>query len=82
MSLAADALQPFILNGLPRLNGRPSGNTLPNLIGRQRTIGFDLEFDDLEKAICADFRESSQVLDAIASESSRFAAAAFQTAAS
>ena len=79
MSLAADALQPFIVPGLTGLRGRPSGTTLTDLIGKQSKIGFDLDFDDQSQCIKTDFRDSAYVLDCIASDSSRFASAAFQS---
>ena len=53
--------------------------SLPDLIGKQGVAGFDLDFDNVNKVIVADFRESTAVLTAIASDISRFASAAFQT---
>ncbi len=79
MSLAADALQPFMLAGLFGLRGRPSGVTIADLIGKQRKLGFDLDFDIQPLCFKADFRDSSHVLDCIASDVSRFASSAFQT---
>ena len=77
MSLLADALQPYLVPGLAMVQGRPGSMSLPDLIGRQETIGFDLDFDDAEKVIVADFRESTVVLKTIASDSSRFASGLF-----
>jgi hypothetical protein len=79
MSLAADALQPFIVRGLTDLQGRPSGVTLPDLVGKQRTIGYDLSFNDASRTILVDFRDARVVVNAIASDSARLASASFQT---
>ena len=79
MSLAADALQPFLISGLIALEGRPSGVTLADLIGKQKKIGFDLDFDDQAESILADFRDPVPVLDSIAFDISRFSSASFQS---
>jgi hypothetical protein len=79
MSLVADALQPFLVTGLTSLQGRPSGLSLVDLIGKQDRFGFDLDFDNSNESIVTDFRDPSPVLDSVASDSSRFASAAFQT---
>jgi hypothetical protein len=50
MSLVADALQPFLVKGLINQK-RPSRMTLADLIGRQETIGFDLDFDNINKSM-------------------------------
>jgi hypothetical protein len=79
MSILADALQPFSLAGLNTIQGRPPEMTLADLIGKQNRIGFDLDFDDANGTIVTDFREASAVLNATASDSARFASAAFQS---
>lgn len=79
MSLAADAVQAQFIPGLTGLEGRASGETLADLIGGQKTIGFDLDFDDDNKLIVADFRDPAPVLGSMASDIFRFASAAFQT---
>jgi len=79
VSLLADALQPFFVSGLNAIQGRVQPMTLADLIGKQARIGFDLDFDDTEQAVLTDFRDSSAILNAIASDSSRFASAAFQS---
>ena len=70
---------PFIVAGLPSVRGRPSGTTLADLIGTQNRVGFDLDFDNNAHSIITDFRDSSHVLDCVASDISRFSSAAFQT---
>lgn len=79
MSLMDDALQPFLVRGLTTLQGRSSGMSLADLIGKQNKVGFDLDFDNQKQSIETNFRDPFPVLDSIASDSSRFAAAAFQT---
>ena len=79
MSLAADAMQPFTVRGLTALRGRPSGMTISDLIGRQKIVGYDLDFDVANQTIQADFRGPEAIVDSIASDSIRFASAAFQT---
>jgi len=78
MSLVADALQPFLVKGLINQK-RPSGMTLADLIGRQETIGFDLDFDNINKSICFDFRDARDIVGSVASDISRLASASFQT---
>ncbi|MFC7554059.1 hypothetical protein ACFQU7_20415 [Pseudoroseomonas wenyumeiae] len=53
--------------------------TLPDLIGKHGNAAFDLNFDDDNLEIITDFQESSAILNAVASDSARFASAAFQT---
>lgn len=79
MSLAADALQPFFVPGLINVEGRPDAMTLADLIGKQRKIGFDLDFDDAGQMVLTDFREASPVLNSFAYDCSRLAASAFQS---
>ncbi len=79
MSLAADALQSFLVRGLNTLEGRPEGVPLPDLIGKQSKIGFDLDFDNDSQSIVTDFREPSAILNSLSSDISRFASAAFQS---
>ena len=79
MSIVVDAIQPFLVPGLPTVEGRPKAVSISDLIGRQRTAGFDLDFDNDTREIITDFRESSAILNAVAFDSSRFASAAFQT---
>ena len=79
MSLFADALQSVAVPGLSSVVGRPTALTVSGLIGGEGKFGFDLDFDDLNKAIITDFRENSLILRALSSDASRFASAAFQT---
>lgn len=79
MSLLADALQPFFVPGLNAIQGRVASMTLADLIGGQARTGFDLDFNDTEQAIVTDFRESSAIVNSMASDSSRFASAALQS---
>ena len=53
--------------------------TLADLIGRQETIGFDLDFDNINKSICFDFRDARDIVGSVASDISRLASASFQT---
>jgi hypothetical protein len=78
-SLAADAIQPSLVPGLTTVQGRPSGTSLTALFAPGRRQGFDLTFDDAANTVLMDFRDRAVVLDAIASDSSRFASAAVQT---
>lgn len=79
MSIVADALQPFFASGLTNVEGRPEIIPLPDLIGRQNKIGFDLDFDNVASAIITDFRDPAPVLNSVAYDSSRFASSAFQS---
>lgn len=53
--------------------------TLADLIGGQTRFGFDLAFDGNSRSIVTDFREPNAILQATASDASRFASAAFQS---
>jgi hypothetical protein len=79
MSIVVDAMQPFLVAGLPTVEGRPKAVSISDLIGKQRTDGFDLDFDNHTEEIVTDFRESAAILNSVAFDSSRFASAAFQT---
>ncbi|TPN61712.1 hypothetical protein FJ986_27690 [Mesorhizobium sp. B1-1-1] len=79
MSLAADALQPFFVPGLINVEGRPDPTPLADLVGKQRKIGFDLDFDNAAQAVLADFRDTKPVLNSYAYDCSRLAASAFQS---
>lgn len=79
MSLLSDAFQPYFAPGLTNIQGRLAPSSLADLIGKQKIVGFDLDFDEADKVIIAGFREPTEVLKSIASDSSRFASAAFQT---
>lgn len=79
MSLVSDALQPFLVQGLNTVSGRASAATLPDLIGRPGKIGFDLDFDSARKCIKTDFVDRGAVINALATDISRFASAAFQS---
>ncbi len=65
--------------GLNTVQGRPTAMTLADLVGEQTRHGFDLDFDANSRSIVTDFRESKGVLEATASDASRFASAAFQS---
>lgn len=79
MSIAADALQPYFATGLMSVEGRPAAVPLADLIGTQSKIGFDLDFDNANRAILTDFRDPAPVLNSIAYDSSRLASSAFQS---
>ncbi len=79
MSLMSDAVQPFLVSGLISLSGRPAATSVADLIGKQGTIGFDLDINDSNQTFTADFRTRDPIVNSIAHDSSRFAAAAFQS---
>jgi hypothetical protein len=78
MSLAADALQPFILRGLLTLSGRIPHSSLADLITNSRS-GFDLDFSDAERQIKVDFRDADYLAAAVGGDVCRLATAAFVT---
>jgi hypothetical protein len=78
-SLTADAIQPFLLTNLTRVEGRPSGTAVSALFSPGQRFGFDLDFDNAQCIVKVDFRDPAITLDAIASDCSRFSSAAFQT---
>ena len=51
--------------------------TFPDLIGKQKIHGFDLDFDSATKQIVTDFREPNAICNALAFDCSRLATAAF-----
>ncbi|WP_162560454.1 hypothetical protein [Methylobacterium durans] len=75
----ADALQPFLVQGLNAISGRVEAPSLPDLIGRPGKIGFDLDFDDARKCILTDFRDRGTVANSLAVDIARFASASFQS---
>lgn len=79
MSLVVNALQPLMVRGLTTVEGRPSGLTLADLLGKQNTSGYDLSFDEHAELIIADFRGAKIVVDSLASDSARLAGAAFES---
>jgi hypothetical protein len=78
-SLTADAMQPFLLTSLMRVEGRPSGTAVSALFSPAQRFGFDLDFDNTRCIVKVDFRDPAITLDAMASDCSRFASSAFQT---
>ena len=75
----ADAIQPYLVSGLIGQSGRPVATSVADLIGKQGTIGFDLDINDIDETFTADFRTRDPIVNSIAYDSSRFAAAAFQS---
>ncbi|SRR5258708_8072292 len=80
MSLAADALQPFITRELASIAGPTQTATLADVI-ISRTAAYDLDFDDAKGSITVDFRESNVIVSALAADCCRFSFASFQTVA-
>lgn len=78
MSLAADALQPYLVKEFVSLSGRAKTATLTDLIVAD-TIGYNLAFDDNDQSITIDFRDQEPVIDALAGDCCRFSFASFQT---
>jgi hypothetical protein len=78
MSLAADALQPFILRGLFKLPGRTPHSNLVDLITNSRN-GFDLDFSDAKRQIKVDFRDADYLAAAVGGDVCRLATATFVT---
>jgi hypothetical protein len=78
MSLLADALQPYMTNGLISLGGRIQSVSLPELVTR-RGAAYDLDVDAQNEAIVLDFRDPRLILEAVASDFCRLASASFQT---
>jgi hypothetical protein len=78
MSLVADALQPYIVRELASLAGRARIGTLADIIVSE-TSAYDLLFDDLDRSLTLDFRETRPIIGAFAGDCCRFSFAAFQT---
>src|SRR5438105_3180411 len=78
MSLLADALQPFLVRELASIAGRMQLMSLADVI-TSPTAGYDLDFDDADESITMDFRESTFITNALASDCCRFSFASFQT---
>jgi hypothetical protein len=79
MSLAADALQPFIIKGLFALCGRVDHVYLADVITSQYRTGYDLDFDDSAQRIKLDFRDGEYIAAAVGGDACRLASAAFVT---
>ena len=80
MPLAADALQPFIVEGLLSTSGRTAATTLAEVITAPKA-GYDFSVVDATKTVILDFRESTAITAALASDCGRFSSASFQSAA-
>jgi len=78
MSLAADALQPFIVRELASLSGRARGSTLAEVIVSE-TAAYYLTFDNAAQSLTLDFAEPNYLIEAFAADCCRFSLAAFQT---
>lgn len=78
MSLAADALQPYIVREFTSLAGRSRITMLTDIIVSE-TAAYDLTFDNVEESITIDFRDPQTVIDALAGDCCRFSFASFQT---
>src|SRR2546430_1636214 len=79
MSVAADALQPFIVRGLFALSGRAVHSNVADLITASRQSGFDLDFSDTDQQIKVDFRDADYLAAAMGGDACRLASAAFVT---
>lgn len=79
MLLVADALQAFVVAGLMSVRGRVADMTLADLLTRPQKAGYDLDYNDADRTILIDFRESELVARAIAADCCRLGSAAFQT---
>jgi hypothetical protein len=79
MSLAAVAIQPFFVPQLLHVRGRVKGRTLADLLLPTEKSGFYLSFDDASTTFTFDFQDPPKVSEALASDCSRLASAAFQT---
>jgi len=80
MPLAADALQPFIVEGLVSASGRSVAMTLADVIMESKA-GYDFSVVDTSKTVVVDFRDSTAITVALASDCGRFSCASFQSAA-
>jgi hypothetical protein len=81
MSLMADALQPLIVQGILGIAGRLAVMSVPDAIISPRAA-FDLDFDNVNRAILFDFRDAGLIVTATASDCCRFSGSAFQTVSS
>jgi hypothetical protein len=79
MSLAADALQVYLVRDLILVSGRAPLAHLADVITDAPRAGYDLDFDGLDSSIQIDFREPLFVAAAIAGDAARFSAACFTT---
>ena len=78
MSLIADALQPFVVKDLASVAGRMKIMTLPDSL-IDPLAAYDLNFDNTQRTIIVDFRDTSAVALALAADACRLSCAAFQT---
>jgi hypothetical protein len=78
MSLLADALQPFIVRGLASVAGRMRLMTLPDTL-IEPLAAYDLNFDNAQKSVVADFQDANMVALALAADTCRLSCASFQT---
>ena len=76
MSLAADALQPYVVRGPISLSGRVARMTLSDALTPTKA-GYDLEV--VGRAISIDFRQPEFLTRIVAADSCRFVSASFQT---
>jgi hypothetical protein len=79
ISLAALALQPFIMSDLITLTGRVDDMMLSDTIIAPMA-SFDLDFDDASKSIVLDFRVAEPITSSLSSEFCRLSSAALQSA--
>ena len=77
----ADALQPLMVQGILGIAGRLAVMSLPDAIISPRAA-YDLDFDDVDRAILFDFRDADLIVTATASDCCRLAGSAFQTVSS
>jgi len=78
MSLAADALQPFLVRQLASVAGRMELMTIADTITAP-SAGFDLTFDEDTEVIKIDYKEPNPLTLALAADCSRFSVAALQS---
>ena len=77
MSIAADALQPSFLQGLFELRDKIETKGFADSITSAPKAGFDLDFQDAQRLIEIDFRESEFVTSIFGGDACRFASASF-----
>jgi hypothetical protein len=78
MSVMADALQPFVVKELAAIAGRMRLMTLPDTL-IDPLAAYDLNFDNAQKSIIADFQDATPVALALAADACRLSCASFQT---
>lgn len=78
MSLIADAAQSLMVQGIIGIKGRLDVISVPDAILSPRAA-YDLDFDNTRQCVLFDFRDTDQIVTAVASDCCRLAGSAFQT---